>query len=179
VLSRWSSVLWPPPTSHPASPWTSLLQLIRRTISLYQRLRWLWTTNRMRSPLFHRLLSQHPAPRTPKGPSRLLPGPSPLPWPSLSLTSSAPSGSHSWATISTLQDSLYPQDYLFVLRDVALLSFLRRILRFSTTDRPGAPWPSARTVQGAHQRHVRPLSQQRWRRKATDNRDGKGQDKQR
>ena len=23
VLSPWSSVLWPPPTSHPASPWTS------------------------------------------------------------------------------------------------------------------------------------------------------------
>ena len=28
MLSRWSSVLWPPPTSHPASPWISLLQLI-------------------------------------------------------------------------------------------------------------------------------------------------------
>ena len=28
LLSRWSTVLWPPPTSHQASGWTSLLQLI-------------------------------------------------------------------------------------------------------------------------------------------------------
>ena len=28
VLSRWAAVLWPPPTSHPASLWTLLLQLV-------------------------------------------------------------------------------------------------------------------------------------------------------
>ena len=27
-MSRWSSVLWPPPTSHPASSWISPLRLI-------------------------------------------------------------------------------------------------------------------------------------------------------
>ena len=65
VLSRWSAVLWPPPTSHPASPWISLS-------GLYQPPRWMCATDRVRPPLFHRLLSQHPALPTPEGSSRLL-----------------------------------------------------------------------------------------------------------
>jgi len=44
----------------------------------------MWATDQMRPPLFHRLLSQHPAPHTPEDSSRLLPGSSSLPWPSLS-----------------------------------------------------------------------------------------------
>ena len=123
VLSQWSSVLWPPPTSHPASPWTSLLQLIRRTISLYQRLRWLWTTHQMRPPLrstasmrcsiayFHNI----PLPLRRRVLHGCTPGSSPLPWPSLSLTSSAPSGSRCRANISTLQDSLYVTGCCFAL----------------------------------------------------------------
>jgi hypothetical protein len=64
VLSRRSAVLWPPPTSHPASLRISLL-------SLYRQLRSLWTNDQMRSLLFHRLLSQHPTLPTPEGSSRL------------------------------------------------------------------------------------------------------------
>jgi len=66
----------------------------------------MWATDRVRPPLFHRLLSQHPVPPTPEGSSRLLPGSAPLPWPSPSLNSSAPSCSPLGANISTLQDSL-------------------------------------------------------------------------
>ena len=42
-----------------------------RLIGLYQSLRCLWVTDRMRSLLFHRLLSQHPALHTPESSSRL------------------------------------------------------------------------------------------------------------
>jgi len=38
---------------------------------LYRSLPWMWTMDRMRSPLFHRLLSQHSAPPTPESSSRL------------------------------------------------------------------------------------------------------------
>ncbi len=65
VLSQWSAVLWPPPTSHPASAWIS-------SFDLYPLLRLLWTTDRMRPLLFHRLLSQPPALPTPESSSRLL-----------------------------------------------------------------------------------------------------------
>jgi hypothetical protein len=91
----------------------------------------------MRPPLFRRLLSQHPAPHTPEGPSQLLPGSSPLPWPSLSLTSSAPSGSRCRANIPTLPCDVCIAIH-FMLRAAVLLSFLRRILRFSTTGHPEA-----------------------------------------
>jgi hypothetical protein len=64
MLSRLSAVLWPPPTSHPASLRISLL-------SLYRQLRSLWTNDQMRPLLFHRLLSQHPTLPTPEGSSRL------------------------------------------------------------------------------------------------------------
>jgi len=37
--------------------------------SLYQRLRWVWTIDRMRSLLFRRLLSPHPVPSTPGKPA--------------------------------------------------------------------------------------------------------------
>jgi len=39
---------------------------------LYQQLRRLWAADRVRPPLFHRLLLQHPALPTPEGSSRLL-----------------------------------------------------------------------------------------------------------
>ena len=100
LLSRWSSVLWPPPTSHPASPWTSLLQLIPVvTMSVN-----------------HRPDETSPVPSSTVTTSRSLyageffgaafPGSSRLPWPSLSLTSSALPCSPSRANLSTLQDSL-------------------------------------------------------------------------
>ncbi len=63
LVYRWACappVLWPPPTSHPASAEIS-------SFDLYPLLRLLWTTDRMRSLLFHRLLSQHPALPTPEG----------------------------------------------------------------------------------------------------------------
>ena len=60
-----------------------------------------------------------------------LPGSSPLPCPSLSLTNSAPSGSRPRANISAQQDSLYVTGCCFA-------PFLRSILRFSTTDHPEA-----------------------------------------
>ena len=60
VLSRLSAVLWPPPTSQPASVRISLL-------SLYRPLRSLWTNDQMRPLLFHRLLCQHPTLLTPEG----------------------------------------------------------------------------------------------------------------
>ena len=64
LLSRRSSVLRPPPTSQVASPWTSA-----RT--LYHGFQWMWATDDLRPPLFHRLLSQHSAPPTPRSSSRL------------------------------------------------------------------------------------------------------------
>ena len=65
LLSPRSAVLWPPPTSHAAPPRISLT-------GLYQGFPRLWTPDRMRSPLFYRLLSQHSAPPTPDRSSRLL-----------------------------------------------------------------------------------------------------------
>ena len=101
LLSRWSSVLWPPPTSHPASSWISPLRLIP-FVTLAVVHRW------MRSLLFHRLLSQHLVLLTPEGPTRLhfqvlrrfhgLRG---------LVSSSAPFFSRFRANISVLQDSLY------------------------------------------------------------------------
>ena len=122
-----------------------------------QRLRWLWSTDQMRPPLFRRLLSQHPAPHTPEGPSRLLPGSSPLPWPSLSLTSSAPSGSRCRANIPTLQDSLHVTGCCFALlpqEDTPLQhnrspgstgSLLRGLLAVTTV---GLPPTSRRQLSG-------------------------------
>ena len=63
VLSRWSPVLWPPPTSHAAFPRISLALIPKITVDV--------ATDRMRSPLFHRPLSQHSAPPTPESSSRL------------------------------------------------------------------------------------------------------------
>jgi len=65
LLSRLSTVLRSPPTSHPAS-------LRISPFGLYRWLRWFCTSDQMRSLLFHRLLSQHPALPTPESSSRLL-----------------------------------------------------------------------------------------------------------
>ena len=101
MLSRWSSVLWPPPTSHPASPWTSLPQLIPAVTA----------------DVGHRPSETSPVPPTTFPTSRppyageffgaALPGSSHLPWPSLRMTSSALPCSPFGANISTLQDSLH------------------------------------------------------------------------
>ena len=67
------------------------------------------------------------------------PGSSPLPWPSLSLTNSAPSCSPCGANISTLQACPEPVEGThFMLRAAASLPFLRGIHRFSTSGHPDA-----------------------------------------
>ena len=123
VLSRWSSVLWPPPTSHPASPWISLPAYTSGFGSL--------PTDQVRPPLFHRLLSQHPALRTPEGSSRLL--------------SRFFAASMAFVVVEQLGSLLVPFGLTFrrckihfMLRAAALHSLLRRILRFSTSSRPEA-----------------------------------------
>jgi hypothetical protein len=100
VLSHPSSVLRP--SAHPKG--CGLLRLLTRLPfgfprpGLYQQLRSLWPTDPVRPLLFHRLLSSHTCPpvgsRSPYAGgffAAALSGASPLPWPSLSLTSSAPS----------------------------------------------------------------------------------------
>jgi hypothetical protein len=111
---------------------------------------------------------QHPAPPTPEGLSRLLPGSSPLPWPSLSLTSSAPSGSRCRAKISTLpcervRHSLHVTGCCFALlpqEDTPLQhyrsststgSLLRGLLAVTTV---GLSPTSRRQLIRAHQRVV-------------------------
>ena len=102
-----------------------------------------WSTDQMRPPLFRRLLcamqciANIPLALRRRVPHGCTPGSSPLPWPSLSLTSSAPSGSRCRANISALPCDLRIAIH-FMLRAAVLLSFLRRILRFSTTGHPGA-----------------------------------------
>jgi hypothetical protein len=64
LWSRSSTVGWPPPTSPAASPWTS-------TVVVSQWCQRMWAAGGRRSPLFHRLLSQHSAPSTPRSSSRL------------------------------------------------------------------------------------------------------------
>ena len=89
-------------------------------------------TDRMRSLLFHRLLSQHPIPHTPEGSSVLLfqvlrtfLGLR------LCIAGSAPSGPITGSTFRRRRIHL-------MLRAVDLRSFLRRLHRFSTTSHPAA-----------------------------------------
>jgi hypothetical protein len=101
MLSRWSSVLWPPPTSHPASLWISLHQLIPAiTMGVGHRPNETSpvpspTVTTSRSPIRRGVLR------------RCFPGSSRLPWPSLCMTSSALPCSPLGANLSALQDSLY------------------------------------------------------------------------
>jgi hypothetical protein len=106
-LSRWSLVLWPPPTSHPASSWISLHQLIPVVTMAVNR-----RPSETSPPEFH---SGVPSPtftasRSPYAGGFLttaFPGSSPLLWPSPCMKGSAPSCSPCGANISTLQDSLH------------------------------------------------------------------------
>ena len=121
LLSRWSSVLWPPPTSHSAFPWISLLQLIPViTTGVDHRPN---ETSPVPSPAF-------PTSRSPYageffGAARS--GSSRLPWPSPSLTSSALPCSPFGANLSALQDSLYVAGCGFALlsQEVTTLQHLR------------------------------------------------------
>ncbi len=75
----------------------------------------MWTTDRMRPLLFHRLLSQHPASPTPESPSRLL---FRFFAASMAFALAEKLGSllfPSRANISTLQDSLYVAGCCFAL----------------------------------------------------------------
>jgi hypothetical protein len=109
VLSQWSSVLWPPPTSPPASFWISLLQLIPVvTMAVDHRPD---ETSPVPSPTFTTSRSPYAGGFF----GAALSGSSHLPWPSLSLTSSAPPSSPLGANISTLQDSLYATGCGFAL----------------------------------------------------------------
>jgi hypothetical protein len=126
LLSRWSSVHY------------GLLRLLTRLppgfhlFGLYHSLRWLWATDRMRSLLFHRLLSQHPVLHTPKGSLRLQ-------FQVLrrfhglrcATSNSAPSCPVSGSRSRRCKIH-------FMLRAVALLPFRRGLQRFCTTSRPAA-----------------------------------------
>jgi hypothetical protein len=99
-----------------------------RFISLYQRFRWVWTIDRMRSLLFRRLLSPHPVPPyAGEFFGVAFPGSSRLPWPSLRMTSSALPCSPLRANLSALQDSLYVAGYGFALlsQEATTLQHLR------------------------------------------------------
>ena len=99
-----------------------------RFISLYQRFRWVWTIDRMRSLLFRRLLSPHPVPPyAGEFFGVAFPGSSRLPWPSLRMTSSALPCSPLGANLSALQDSLYVAGYGFALlsQEATTLQHLR------------------------------------------------------
>jgi len=101
MLSSPSTVLRTPPTSHPASPWTSLLQLIPAiTMGVDHR-------PNETSPVPSSTFTTSRSPYAGEFFGAAFPGSSRLPWPSLSLTSSALPGSPSGANLSTLQDSLY------------------------------------------------------------------------
>ena len=125
MLSQWSSVVWPPPTSHPASSWISLLQLIPIVTTDVNRRP--SETSPVPSPTFTTSRSPYAGGFL----TAVLPGSSPLPWPSPSLTGSAPSFSLSGLTFRRCKIH-------FMLRAVVLLSFLRRLHRFSTTSHPAA-----------------------------------------
>jgi hypothetical protein len=106
LLSLPSAVLWPPPTSHTASPQTSTFT------ALYLGLHSLWKLRPHEISLV--LLMALPAFRSPYAEEffeAASPDPSPLPWPSRSLKRSALLCSPFRANISTLQDSLYGTDY--------------------------------------------------------------------
>ena len=111
-----------------------LLRLLTRLLSgfhftsLYQRFRWVWTTDRMRPLLFRHLLSPHPVPPyAGEFFGAAFPGSSRLPWPSLRMTSSALPCSPFGANLSTLQDSLYVAGCGFALlsQEVTTLQHLR------------------------------------------------------
>ena len=109
-----------------------------RSFSLYQSLRRLCPVDRMRPLLFHRLLSQHPAPHTPEGSSTLLLR---VFTPSLAfaftLQARLPLVPISGSTFRRCRAKLCLAIH-FMLRAVDLLSFLRRLHRFSTTSHPTA-----------------------------------------
>ena len=85
LLSWWSTVLWPPPTSHQASGWTSLLQLIPViTVGVGHR-------PDETSPVPSPTVATSRSPYAGGFLAAAFPGSSPLPWPSLCMRSSAPS----------------------------------------------------------------------------------------
>jgi hypothetical protein len=133
LLSLSSSVLWPPPTSHPAFRWTSLLQLIPAvTVGVDHRPDEI-------SPVPSPAFTTSRSPYAGGSFGAALPGSSHLPWPSLSLKSSAPSCSPLRANISTLQACPELAEGIhFMLRAAVLLPFPRGLHRFSTSGHPEA-----------------------------------------
>ena len=100
LLSRWSSVVWPPPTSHPASSWTSPLRLIPFvTVDVGHRPD---EISPVPSPTFTTSRSPYAGGFL----AAAFPGSSPLPWPSLCYEQLSSLLSRFRVRISTLQDSL-------------------------------------------------------------------------
>ena len=100
MLSHPSSVLWPPPTSQPASSRISLFRLIPFvTVVVGYRP---GETSPVPSPAFTTSRSLY----TGGFLAAAFSGSSPLPWPSLRVTSSTPSCSPLGVNMSVLQDSL-------------------------------------------------------------------------
>lgn len=107
LLSPRSTVVLPPPTSHAALSRISLT-------GLYQDFQRLWSSDRMRSPLFHCPLSQRSVPPTPRSSSGLhIQSLHPFHGLRLTLRGSALLCSPCGANLSTLQDSLYGTDRCF------------------------------------------------------------------
>jgi hypothetical protein len=101
MLSLSSPVLLAPPTSHPASSRISLHQLIPIVMTNVD-----CQLNEI-SPVPSTTFTASRSPYAGGFLAAVCSGSSPLPWPSPSLTGSAPSFSPCGANISTLQDSLY------------------------------------------------------------------------
>ena len=126
LLSRWSSVIWPPPTSHPASSWISPLRLIPFvTMAVGHRPDEI-------SPVPSSTVTTSRSPYTGGFFTAAYTGSSPLPWPSLS---SQKLGSLFFPFGLTFRRCKIH----FMLRAVASLSLLRRLQRFGTPSHPGAP----------------------------------------
>ena len=119
LLSRWSSVVWPPPTSHPASRWISLLQLIPAvTASVEHRPN---EISPVPSPTFTTSRSPYAGGFFTVASS----GSSPLPWPS-------PADQRLGFLLVPFGLTCRRCKIHFMLRAAVLLPFLRGVHRIST-----------------------------------------------
>ena len=116
----------PPPTSHPASSWISLLRLIPFvTLAVGHRPDEI-------SPVPSPTFTTSRSPYTGGSFAAALPGSSPLPWPSLL--------AHKLGSLFLPFGLTFRRGKIhFMLRAVASLSLLRRLQRFGTPGHPGAP----------------------------------------
>ncbi len=125
LLSRWSSVIWPPPTSHPASSWISPLRLIPFvTMAVGHRPDEI-------SPVPSFTVTTSRSPYTGGFFTAAFPGSSPLPWPSLL--------AHKLGSLFFPFGLTFRRCKIhFMLRAAVLLLLLEGLHRFSTVSCPAA-----------------------------------------